>query len=67
MNEQRILDTLTRINRWWTGNSIPEIILKSTHRRRDFFTLNDQLDSQEIKSIIGPRQVGKTTNSNSCI
>lgn len=61
MNEQKLLATLVQLNRWWNNFEVPKTLLKSEHKRRDFFTMRNQLDTNEIKSIIGPRQVGKTT------
>lgn len=61
MNEQEIIETLTKINRWWTGGSVPPRIKKADFKRRDFHSIKDIMDEEEIISIIGPRQVGKTT------
>lgn len=61
MNEQEVVETLTKINRWWNGDEVPGRIKKAEFKRRDFHSLKEILDEEEIISIIGPRQVGKTT------
>lgn len=61
MNEQELVESLTRINRWWTGGEVPGRIKKAEFKRRDFHSLKEILEEDEIISIIGPRQVGKTT------
>lgn len=62
MNEQKVLATLATINTWWYGNEIPKRIKKSDNKRKIFYNLFDEcLGKDEIISISGPRQVGKTT------
>ncbi|MBI4171070.1 MAG: ATP-binding protein [Candidatus Aenigmarchaeota archaeon] len=61
MDEQEILRVLTNeFNLHWESGETPKSRVKD-FRRRDFFALLDQLKSEKITSIIGPRRVGKTT------
>lgn len=62
MEEALALSLLTRINTWWSGDSVPASLRQADHRRRDFYVLRDWLDSNRtVITIRGPRQVGKTT------
>lgn len=62
MDEQKLLAALTSINVWWNGNPVPERIKRSDNRRKIFYDLSKTcLLKEEIISISGPRQVGKTT------
>lgn len=61
MNEQEILRILTNeFNTHWESGTVTESRTKD-FKRRDFYALIDQLESEKITSIIGPRRVGKTT------
>lgn len=62
MDEQKILATLSSINLWWKGGKVPKRIKKAENKRKIFHNLSKEcLDNDEIISISGPRQVGKTT------
>lgn len=62
MDEADVLRTLSRINTWWEGDPVPQSLLKSDHRRLDFFHLRERIRGEsEVLTISGPRQVGKTT------
>ncbi|MFH1840076.1 MAG: ATP-binding protein [Nanoarchaeota archaeon] len=62
MDEQKLLSALSSINLWWNEEDVPERIKKSNNKRKIFYNLaNDCLNNNEIISISGPRQVGKTT------
>ncbi len=59
--ELNILRALNSQNRWWTTGNVPENLLKP-FKRRDFFVIKEKIESNEenILSLMGPRQVGKT-------
>ncbi|MBI4019164.1 MAG: ATP-binding protein [Candidatus Aenigmarchaeota archaeon] len=61
MDELQVLRVLTNeYNPHWEGMALPKSKAPD-FRRRDFYTLWKELDSEKITSIIGPRRVGKTT------
>lgn len=60
MNEEKVLRQLHLYNTWWTSNRVPDERLEKFHRR-DFYALQKDLNDESIISLIGPRQVGKTT------
>ena len=61
MDDARVLNLLTNINRWWEGEPVPKSIT-ADHKRRDFYVLREKLQQEDgIVTIRGPRQVGKTT------
>jgi hypothetical protein len=61
MDDARVLNLLTNINRWWEGEPVPKSIT-ADHKRRDFYVLRGKLQQEDgIVTIRGPRQVGKTT------
>lgn len=59
-DEERILKSLHDQNPWWTSNEVPEVLARP-FRRRDFHSIRDELQKNEIQAIVGPRQTGKTT------
>lgn len=62
MDDSQVLGLLNRINTWWHGNEVPSSLKKAEHQRRDFSIAQKKLmESREIITIRGPRQVGKTT------
>lgn len=58
--DDEILKIMYQQNPWWQDKPIPAIKLKE-FKRRDFFKLIQNLDDNKILTIIGARQVGKTT------
>ncbi|MFH0837577.1 MAG: ATP-binding protein [Candidatus Aenigmatarchaeota archaeon] len=61
MDEQEILRILTNdFNLHWDKGHVAKARTQE-FKRRDFFSIADQLKSEKITSIIGPRRVGKTT------
>src|SRR3989338_755660 len=61
MDEQTILRILANeYNQHWETGEVSRNRLGS-FRRRDFFALHDQVASNKVTSIVGPRRVGKTT------
>ena len=61
MDEQTILRILANeYNQHWETGEVSRNRLAS-FRRRDFFALHDQVASNKVTSIVGPRRVGKTT------
>lgn len=61
MDEQAILRVIANeFNTHWETGEVPKIRAMD-FRRRDFFTILDQIESDKITSIVGPRRVGKTT------
>lgn len=61
MDEQAILRVVANeFNTHWETGEVPKARALD-FRRRDFFTILDQVESDKITSIVGPRRVGKTT------
>jgi len=58
--DDELLKILYQQNPWWQDKPIPDIKLKE-FKRRDFFKLLQSLDDNKVLTIIGARQVGKTT------
>jgi len=61
VDEESLLRLLSRLNPWWNDGDVPETLLKSQYRRRDFHRLKSVIDDEPVTTICGPRQVGKTT------
>jgi len=57
-NEIEIIRVLSILNPWWEIRSIPDV---ERFRRLDFNFLQRRVSDREIISIVGARQVGKTT------
>lgn len=55
-----ILQTLYRVNRWWSNGEVPSAFLYRTVRR-ELQTVAALLDERRISTIVGPRRVGKST------
>ncbi|MDO8340215.1 MAG: ATP-binding protein [Candidatus Burarchaeum sp.] len=56
--EKKIVQLLsTRFNKWWNGGKI----VVPQFRRRDFKYVSDKLGEPRAITLIGPRQIGKTT------
>ncbi|MDI6721414.1 MAG: ATP-binding protein [Candidatus Aenigmarchaeota archaeon] len=61
MDEQAILRVISNeFNTHWETGGVPESRALN-FKRRDFFTIMEQLENEKITSVIGPRRVGKTT------
>lgn len=61
MQEIEVLRILKgAFNTFWNNGNLPKNLVKS-FRRRDFYALIDELETDKITTIIGPRRVGKTT------
>lgn len=61
LDESRLLNLLSvSFNPQWSASKLPEHIVEP-YRRRDFFTLRDEIKNRLVTLITGPRQVGKTT------
>jgi predicted AAA+ superfamily ATPase len=58
--EQKILRLLYEQNTWWVNSEVSDNLAKP-FLRRDFFIIKEKLNEKEITTIMGPRQVGKTT------
>lgn len=58
--EDEILRILYQHNPWWIQKPISTSKLKP-FKRQDYYKILDRLKHKEILSLIGPRQVGKTT------
>ena len=59
MNDIEILRIISKYNPWWTGNKIPKAKTLD-YRRRFFYTLMHEIDTNKIVAVLGPRRVGKT-------
>lgn len=57
--ERSIFNALTEFNPWWQENGrIGDV---EPYRRQDFHPLKKKLETEKIVTLIGARQVGKTT------
>lgn len=55
-----IFNQLKEENTWWRKNKVPKNLLKE-FKRRDYYKFKEQLNSQYIKIVMGPRRTGKTS------
>ncbi len=61
LDESRLLTLLgVTFNPHWSYGKLPEH-LAEPYKRRDFFTMRNEIKNKLITTITGPRQVGKTT------
>lgn len=61
MDETQLHRVLTRFNPWWRGESVQSSLYDDQHRRRDFDRLVDRMEDAQVVTLVGPRQVGKST------
>lgn len=61
LDEAKLLNLLSvTFNPHWSAGKLPEHMVEK-YRRRDFFTLKNEVEDKAITVLTGPRQVGKTT------
>lgn len=61
MDETQLHRILTRFNPWWRGDPVQSSLYDDEHRRRDFDRLVERMAGAQIVTLVGPRQVGKST------
>ena len=60
ITDEDILRVLYAHNPWWVKKPIPKSKLKD-FKRRDYYKIAQQIDTEPILALIGARRVGKTT------
>ena len=60
IDDETLLQRMSRLNPWWKTGIVPGGLLKE-FRRRDYSVLRRRLDETVAQSVLGARQVGKTT------
>ena len=60
LDDETLLKRMSWLNPWWKTRSVPAGLLKE-FKRRDYSTLIRYIDEPLAQSILGARQVGKTT------
>ena len=60
MDDETILQRMSRLNPWWKTGAVPAAWLKE-FKRRDYSALAGRLDEPHAQSILGASRVGKTT------
>lgn len=61
MDDTRLQGILSRFNPWWQGDPVQPSLYSDEHHRRDFQRLVDRVAKRDIVTLVGPRQVGKST------
>jgi predicted AAA+ superfamily ATPase len=61
MDEAKLQRVLARFNPWWRGEPVQSSLYDDEHRRRDFDRLVERARTAQIVTLVGPRQVGKST------
>lgn len=61
MDETQLQRVLARFNPWWRGGAVQSSLYDDEHRRRDFDRLVERMDDTQVVTLVGPRQVGKST------
>lgn len=60
IDDETLLQRMSRLNPWWKTGTLPPGLLKD-FRRIDYGALVQRMDEPVAQSILGARQVGKTT------
>ena len=60
MDDEILLQRMSRLNTWWKSGSVPADLLRE-FKRSDYAVLLEHMDETSAQSILGARQVGKTT------
>lgn len=61
MDESRLQGILSRFNPWWQGEPVQRSLYSGEHKRRDLYRLVDRVEERDVITLVGPRQVGKST------
>ena len=59
-DDETLLQRMSRLNPWWKTGSVQASLLKD-FRRRDYSTMVQHMDEPLAQSVLGARQVGKST------
>ena len=60
IDDEDLMQAMRHMNPWWRTGSLPPG-MRRPFRLRDYRTMVDHLDKWPVQSILGARQVGKTT------
>ena len=60
IDDETLLQRMSRLNPWWKTGIVPSGLLKE-FRRRNYSVLRRRIDETVAQGVLGARQVGKTT------
>jgi predicted AAA+ superfamily ATPase len=61
MDATRLQGILSRYNQWWQDGTVQDELYADQQCRRDFDYLCEYIDEEQVVTLCGPRQVGKST------
>ena len=60
IDDEALVQSMHQMNPWWKTGSLPPA-MRRPFRMRDYGDMVERLDKWPVQSILGARQVGKTT------